>query len=342
MATDRDVEKRLEAIRLVEAGTSVKEACRRTGIDRQSFYKYRRRFQQSGVDGLRNQSRAHNGYRRTPERVVREILRAARAQPRLSNRGIASRLSGGGVSPVTVQDILNRHGLGKVRDRMESAEKLLLEGKENFSADRIKSLEEFNPNLREKHCRPGRPGELLVQDTFKLMEWAGSGSVYLSAIVDPYSSYTHASINGPDPKWVSPAGLALITRTFWFYGEKNLSIGAVKVGAGGELYSPINDAAVLKRYERALLKKLVVSLESHTGGAVNGFTERFFRIVRKEFLGGASRIHQNWDDEFLSLKGRFAAWLEEYNAAGTFHHGYPNYGRPPVEIIDSYLRSLTC
>ena len=48
--------KRLSVLQLAEALGSVTEACRHGGMDRTSFYAWKKRFAESGLDGLKDLS----------------------------------------------------------------------------------------------------------------------------------------------------------------------------------------------------------------------------------------------------------------------------------------------
>ncbi len=57
--TDKDLatkvaRKRLSVLEMAEALGNVSEACRRSGMDRTSFYEWRRRFQTHGLEGLKD------------------------------------------------------------------------------------------------------------------------------------------------------------------------------------------------------------------------------------------------------------------------------------------------
>ena len=57
--TDKDLatkvaRKRLSVLEMAEALGNVSEACRRSGMDRTSFYEWRRRFQTHGLEGMKD------------------------------------------------------------------------------------------------------------------------------------------------------------------------------------------------------------------------------------------------------------------------------------------------
>ena len=53
-ANEQRARRRLTVLELAEQLGNVSEACRRGGIDRTSFYDWKRRFQREGLDGLKN------------------------------------------------------------------------------------------------------------------------------------------------------------------------------------------------------------------------------------------------------------------------------------------------
>ena len=57
--TDKDAatkiaRKRLSVLELAEALNNISEACKRGGMDRTSFYEWKRRFQTHGLEGLKD------------------------------------------------------------------------------------------------------------------------------------------------------------------------------------------------------------------------------------------------------------------------------------------------
>ena len=66
---------RLLVLQLAEVLGNVAEACRRKGMDRNSFYEWKRRFQTHGFTGLKDLSTAHHTHpQTTPHEVVDRIL----------------------------------------------------------------------------------------------------------------------------------------------------------------------------------------------------------------------------------------------------------------------------
>ncbi|MBI4835431.1 MAG: helix-turn-helix domain containing protein [Planctomycetes bacterium] len=71
---DNKAQKRLELIRLAEKSGNVSEACRKFGVSRTYYYRWKRRYDQYGIEGLVDLSRAHKSHPlTTKESVVNEI-----------------------------------------------------------------------------------------------------------------------------------------------------------------------------------------------------------------------------------------------------------------------------
>jgi len=66
---------RLKVLQEAEATGNVSRTCRRYGISREIFYRWRRRYQAQGMAGLRDRSCApHHSPKATPPEIVEKIL----------------------------------------------------------------------------------------------------------------------------------------------------------------------------------------------------------------------------------------------------------------------------
>lgn len=98
-----------------QEGANLSELCRRFGISRKSAYKWLRRYEQAGQNGLQNRSRRpHHSSHRTAESVEQRVLSIRDAHPAWGGRKIKRRLEDLGhqglPSVSTVTQILRRHG----------------------------------------------------------------------------------------------------------------------------------------------------------------------------------------------------------------------------------------
>jgi transposase-like protein len=65
---------RLSVLELAEQLGSVSEACRRRGMDRTSFYEWKRRFQTHGLEGLKDLPPIHKSHPQTVKPEVQARL----------------------------------------------------------------------------------------------------------------------------------------------------------------------------------------------------------------------------------------------------------------------------
>ena len=111
---------RLSVLELARELGNVAEACRQRGLDRTSFYEWKRRFQTQGFEGLKDLPPIHKSHpQTTPPETVERIKALALEHPAYGcNRHEAMlALEGIRVSSITIQKILNEHGLGTRMDR---------------------------------------------------------------------------------------------------------------------------------------------------------------------------------------------------------------------------------
>ena len=96
---------------------SVSELCRRHGISRKVGYKWLRRYQTEGVDGLKDHSRRpQHSPHATPEPITDAILKLRRRRPHWGARKLLNRLQREHPRwtlphPTTAHELLKRHGL---------------------------------------------------------------------------------------------------------------------------------------------------------------------------------------------------------------------------------------
>jgi transposase InsO family protein len=100
-------ELRLEVLFQPErSGETVSEVCRRHGISRQTYYRYRRRYLADGLDGLEDRSREpiHQPARIEADLEI-EICRLRKDHPGWGARRISAELTRAGVAPPAVSTI---------------------------------------------------------------------------------------------------------------------------------------------------------------------------------------------------------------------------------------------
>lgn len=111
--------RRLAVLELAERLGNVSEACRRGGIDRSSFYAWRRRFRLLGLDGLKDRPPiAKRHPMATPADLAARVIELAMLHPEAGYSHLRAMLAQEGrrLSAITVRKILKRNG-GATRHR---------------------------------------------------------------------------------------------------------------------------------------------------------------------------------------------------------------------------------
>src|ERR671914_406697 len=125
-ASEKLAHRRLTVLELAGRLGNVAEACRRGGIDRTSFYDWKRRFQLQGLDGLKDLPPIAKSHpMTTPPDVVAQIEALALAHPAHGCNRLEALLAleGRRLSAITIQKILNDKGLGTRQERWLALER---------------------------------------------------------------------------------------------------------------------------------------------------------------------------------------------------------------------------
>jgi transposase len=114
---DRDIQRKLRALRHAEQIGDISKTCRYFGIGRASFYRWRAAFQRQGEAGLVNRKPApKNPANRTAPEIVEKVLHLRQTYHLGPIRIVwyLARYHGIKISDAGVYRILRRHGLNKL------------------------------------------------------------------------------------------------------------------------------------------------------------------------------------------------------------------------------------
>ena len=123
-------------LNLLELGAylgNVSEACRTLGYSRDTFYRLKNRYEEAGIEGLKEISRRKPNQRnRVPEEIESAILELAVEYPAFGQVRAAAKLfeiKNYQLSPSGIRGIWQRHGLETKKKRLKALEqKVAAEG----------------------------------------------------------------------------------------------------------------------------------------------------------------------------------------------------------------------
>jgi transposase len=167
---------------------SVKEICKRYGLSRKCFYKFKKRFDKDGFEGL------HNKVRRFPsmphalsleKKLI--IMDYAYDKPRHGAKNISMNLAAKGIriSEGAIWNFLSSEGLNTRRRR-----KMWAHGQ---GKDVLTDKEKHIIEAKKNHVESSYPGELVSLDTFSVSV-KGLGKIWQYTACDTYSSYGWAKL----------------------------------------------------------------------------------------------------------------------------------------------------
>src|SRR5256884_2369759 len=254
----------------------VSAACREVGISRTVFYRWRRRLERYGVDGVHpRRLQARPGpVPQLPPHVERRLLAVAIAEATWGCARLAAyaqRLWRLRVAPSTVQRLLRRHGLATRRQR------LLV--REHHSAARAGLLTERTRQAlwrlrhgQTRHVVAERPGELVCLDTFYIGKLKGVGKVWQITACDAASSYGVARIlpalaHTAVTHFLRQVLLPAVRRAGW-------SLQRVLTDGGGEFKASFDEACTALGIRHTRIKP------RHAW--TNGFVERLQQTILTE------------------------------------------------------------
>ena len=323
--------RRLSVLELSQELGSVSKACKQAGMDRTSFYEWKRRFQTHGLAGLKDLPPVHKDHpQTTAEETVQKVLALSAQNPTRGCDFLSDQLALEGVSlsAVTVQNILSRNGLGGRYERLLALERRAVQEGVELTPEQVTQIEKANPVFRERHVESSRPGELLCQDTFYVGHLKGVGKVYLHSLVDTYGSYAFGFLH--TSKQPEAAVALLHNDVLPFYREKEIPVAKVLTDNGREFCGTESHAFELYLQLSDIRHKKTKVRSPRT----NGFVERFHRTVLDEFFRQAFRtkLYLGVAELQVDLDG----WLVYYNTERP-HQGYRNMGRRPLDTVQEFL-----
>lgn len=321
---------RMRTLQLAEELKNVKEACLQGGMDRTSFYEWKRRFQLHGLDGLKDLPPIRKTHpNKTPDHVVEAVLEVSREHPEFGSKRVALELAkmGLSISHFTVQEIFKRTGRSNRLARLLELEIKALEGTELTQAQ-LRLVEKLNPCFRERHVESSRPGELVSFDSFFVGTFKGIGKVYLLTAVDTFGSYGFGML--ATERTSQRAAELLYGQVVPFYEAHGLVLGAALTDNGTEFCGTDEHA-----FEQTLFRHGVQHRRTRVKRPqTNGFVERFHRTILDEFFRVELRLRTYEDLDTLELAVQ--RWLCYYNLERP-HQGYRNKGKTPYQTVETFL-----
>jgi transposase InsO family protein len=324
------IQRKLSLLDLASYLGNVSEACHQLGFSRDSFYRLKERYEQQGLEGLKEFNRRQPNLRnRCPAEVEEAIVQVALDYPAFGQVRAAAKLlelKGHQLSPAGVRCVWQRHNLETKTKRLKALEARVAKEGCVLTETQLQALEAARQE-KEAHgeIETEHPGYLGAQDTFYVGTMKGVGRIYQQTFIDTYSRVAFAKLY--TMKTALTAADLLNDRVLPFFEDEGIALLRVLTDRGTEY------CGSQERHEFQLY--LALSDIDHTktkakSPQTNGICERFHKTVLEEFYQIALRKKIYTTIE--ALQADLDEWMEEYNVRRP-HQGKRCDGRTPYATL---------
>jgi hypothetical protein len=308
---------------------NVSRACKIFGYSRDSFYRFKKLYEEGGETALLEISRKKaNLKNRVPEEVEEAVKSMAIENPAYGQQRVSNELKKQGrlISPGGVRSIWLRHNLETFKKRLllleekMAKENLILTEAQLIAIERRKENKEAFGEIETEH-----PGYLGAQDTYYVGNLKGVGRIYQQTFIDTYSRVVDVKLY--DRKSALVAADLLNDRVLPFFEAHAIPLLRILTDRGTEYCGRPEQ----HEYELYLaVENIDHSKTKARHPQTNGICERFHKTILNEFYQVAFRkkIYNTLED----LQNDADIWIKYYNEDRP-HSGKHCDGRTPMETF---------
>ena len=308
---------------------NVSRACKLFGYSRDSFYRFKKLYDEGGESALLEISRKKpNLKNRVAEEVEEAVVKLAIEYPAYGQFRVSNELKKQAVflSPGGVRNIWLRHNIETFKKRLVvleekmAKENLILTEAQLIALERRKENKEAFGEIETEH-----PGYLGAQDTYYVGNLKGVGRIYQQTFIDTFTRVTQVKLY--DRKSALVAADILNDRVIPFYEAQRIPLLRILTDRGTEYCG----RPEYHEYELYLaVENIDHSKTKVRHPQTNGICERFHKTILNEFYQVAFRkkIYNTLEE----LQTDVDLWIKSYNEERP-HSGRHCDGKTPMETF---------
>ena len=323
------IKPKLGLLELAKQLGSVSQACKTMGYSRDSFYRFKRLYDNGGEEALREMSRKKPIIKnRVPEHVERAVVDLAIENPALGQLRASQTLLQRGiiVSSGGVRSIWLRNDLETMKKRLKALEAVSAQEGIVLTEDQLAALEKAQ-SQREAHgeIETHHPGYLGSQDTYFVGTMKGVGRIYQQTFIDTYSRVALAKLY--TEKSAITAADMLNDRVIPFFDAYPIPLRRILTDRGTEYCGKVESHS----YQLYLATEDIDHSRTKANSPqTNGICERFHKTMKHEFYDIAFRKKIYGSLETLQID--VDHWISKYNEQRP-HSGKYCYGKTPMQTF---------
>ena len=319
------IKPKLGLLELAKQLGNVQDACQVMGYSRDSYYRFKKLYEQGGEQALHEISRKKPIEKnRVEPHIEQAVINMAYEYPAYGQHRVANELKKQGiiVSGSGVRSIWQRHDLENFKKRLSALEAKVAQDGAILSESQLQALEKAKAS-REAHgeIETHHPGYLGAQDTYYVGYIKGVGKIYQQTFIDTYTRVADAKLYTDKNALV--AADMLNDRVLPLYEDSQIELLRIITDRGTEYCG--------KKQTHAF--ELYLNLEDieHTktkaySPQTNGICERFHKTMKNECYEVMFR--RKLYTTLEAIQTDVDQWLAFYNQERP-HSGRYCYGKTP-------------
>lgn len=319
--------KRLALIQMAQNEGSVSKACLSFNTTRTTYYRWKERFDEHGIQGLFDKEpKTRNELSLVKVNLREKVIHLSTSNPSWGCKKISQYLNQKHIkiSPSSTQNILKEENLSTRQKRIEYLESLWKNDKNSLTFDQISALERYNPAFRERELTQEK--WVFVQDTL-FVKNINSSRLYIHFALEATSNYLYASLHRN--KIAHDAIMLLHTTVIPSLKQHSCRINTC-VTPSLSIYKPQIEQPYSSYLAKHNIKHKTLSPDQRN----KGITVDFRNHIQYDLID----TWRTQDLNFQKMRCELESWVEYYNNS-TPYSGYPLYGTPPIQAFEDMTDS---